>query len=229
MKKLFYASLILLSLSQSSCTMMVKGLVKAVVKGYNDHTDMNVSSFQLADQQGKQHTFSSLYGGKTVYFYVWASPSNRPPGEKNDDYTALKKRFAKYPDVVFADFFIGEDQAAWTADDKKNAGQNSYFLVRNEASRNFFSALKESTMVPFIVGKDGKMLAFKGPKPSDHTLVDYVLYEARNDIDGTASAKALVRGVNSSEKFKTQLLKDWYQGQFNRNPDKVNFSVSSTQ
>ena len=68
MKKLLYASLILLSLSQTSCTMMVKGLVKAVVKGYDNYTDMNVSSFQLADQQGKKHTFSSLYAGKTVYF-----------------------------------------------------------------------------------------------------------------------------------------------------------------
>lgn len=229
MKKLFYASLILLSLSQSSCTMMVKGLVKAVVKGYNDHTDMNVSSFKLMDQQGKKHTFASLYEGKTVYFYVWTSPSNRPPGEKDKDYTALKKRFEKYPDVVFADFFIGTDQAAWTADDQKTSGQNNYFLVHDEASKKFLSALKESTMVPFIVGKDGTMLAFKGPKPYDHTLVDYVLYEARNGIDGTASAKALVRGVNSNEKFKTQLLKDWYQGQFNKNPDKVNFSVSSTQ
>lgn len=229
MKKLFYASLILLSLFQSSCTMVIKGLVKTVVKGYNNHTEMNVSSFQLADQEGKKHSFASLYAGKTVYFYVWASKSNRPPGEKNEDYIALKKRFAKYSDVVFTDFYIGTDQAAWTADDQKNTGQNSYFLVRDEASKKFFAALKESTMVPFIIGKDGKMLAFKGPKAQDHTLVDYVLYEARNGVDGTAAAKTLIRGVNSEQKFKTQLLKDWYQGHFNKSPEKVNFSVSSTQ
>ncbi|MNV92297.1 hypothetical protein D3C71_1868760 [compost metagenome] len=84
-------------------------------------------------------------------------------------------------------------------------------------------------MVPFIIGKDGKMLAFKGPKAQDHTLVDYVLYEARNGVDGTSAAKTLIRGVNSEQKFKTQLLKDWYQGHFNKNPEKVNFSVSSTQ
>lgn len=229
MKKLFYASLILLSLSQTSCTMMVKGLVKAVVKGYDNYADMNVSSFQLADQQGKKHTFASLYAGKTVYFYIWSTLSNRPPGEKNKDYVALKKRFAKYPDVVFADFFIGTDQAAWTADEQKNAGQNSYFLVQDAASENFLSVLKESTMVPFIIGKDGQMLVFKGPKPNDDTLVDYVLYEARNGIDGTTSARKLVRGVNSNEKFKTQVLKDWYQEHFNRSPEHVNFSVSSTQ
>lgn len=229
MKKLFYASLILFSLSQSSCTMIIKGLAKTVVKKYNNHTEINVSNFQLADQEGKQHTFASLYEGKTVYFYVWKSLSERPPGEKNKDYSELKNRFAKYPDVIFADFFIGTDQEAWAADYKKSPEKNSYFFVQDETSKKFLTALSKSTMVPFIVGKDGKLLAFKGPKPSDHTLVDYVLYEARSGVDGTTAGKTLIRNVNKEEKFKTQTLKDWYSNHFNRNPDKVNFSISTTE
>lgn len=229
MKKLFYASLILLSLSQSSCTMIIKGLVKAVVKGYDNHTEINVSNFQLADQEGKKHDFASLYEGKTVYFYIWTNLSERPPGDENKEYSELKKRFAKYPDVVFADFFIGTDQVAWADDEQKSSRKNSYFLVQDEASKKFLKTLTTSTMVPFIVGKDGKMLVFKGPKPSDNTLVDYVLYEARSGVDGTTAAKTLIKGVNSNEKFKTQALKDWYSNHFNKSPDKVSFGVSKTE
>lgn len=228
MKKLIYLLLFTTCIAHTSCTMMIKGLVKKVVKHYDDHIDMNVSSFQLMDKNGKVQSFTDLYAGKTVYLYTWADTSSRPPHDK--DYNDLKARFAPYPDVVFVDLFIGSNEKSWLDFKKKKLGTDQYFLVKNGASEAFLSDLEESTVVPFIIGKDGKMLAFKAPKPQDKILVDYVLFEARAGIDGTTSAKKLIKGVNSQQRFKTEELNSWYKQHFNVTEiDKLSFGASSTQ
>lgn len=228
MKKLIYLLLFTTCITHTSCTMMIKGLVKKVIKHYDDHIDMNVSSFQLMDKKGKVQSFADLYAGKTVYLYTWADTSSRPPHDKN--YNDLKARFAPYQDVVFVDLFIGSNEKSWLDFEKKKPGTDQYFLVKNEASEAFLSDLEGSTVVPFIIGKDGKMLAFKAPKPQDKILVDYVLFEARAGIDGTTSAKKLIKGVNSQQRFKTEALNSWYKQHFNVTEiDKLSFGASSTQ
>lgn len=228
MKKLLYLLLFTTCISQSSCTMVIKGLSKSIVKKYDDHTDMNVSSFQVMDNKGKLHPYSDLYAGKTVYLYTWANLNAGPPHDKN--YDDLKARFAPYPDVVFADLYIGKDEKGWLEFVKKQPVSNSLFLVKNAASSGFLTALEGSTVVPCIVGKDGAILSFKGPKPQDKILVDYILFQARNDVDGTTSGKKLIKGVNSKRKFKTEELNDWYKKHFKVNEIKdLSFGISSTQ
>lgn len=228
MKKLLYLLLFTACIAQTSCTMMIKGIAKGVVKKYDDYSDMNVSNFQLMDKKGKVKSFSDVYAGKTVYLYTWADTSSRPPHDKN--YNDLKARFAPYPDVVFADLFIGSNEKAWLNADLKTLGTDQYFLIRNAAAEKFLSELKESTVVPFIIGKDGEMLAFKGPKPQDKIVVDYILFQARNGVNGTTSGKKLIKGVNSAQKFKTEELNNWYMKHFKVNEiDKLSFGISSTQ
>lgn len=228
MKKLLYLLLFTAFLSQSSCTMMIKGIAKKMVKKYDDHSDMNVSDFQLKDKNGKVHSYADLLAGKTVYLYTWADTSNRPPNDKN--YKELMARFSAYPDVVFADLFIGTDEKSWLDFVKKHPGTASYYLVKNDISNPFLNALEGSTLVPFIIGKDGKILSFKGPKPQDKIVVDYILYEARDGVNGSASGKKLIKGVNSAQKFKTEELNDWYKKHFKvKEIDKLSFGISSTQ
>lgn len=228
MKKLLYLLLFITCIAHTSCTMMVKGLAKGIVKKYDDHTDMNVSTFQLMDKKGKVHSFADLYSGKTVYLSSWADTLTGPPHDQN--YKDLKTRFAPYQDVVFADVYIGSNEKEWLAFVEKHPSNNSYLLLKNTASSSFFSALEGSTAVPFIIGKDGEMLSFKGPKPQDKIVVDYILFQARNGMDGTTSGKKLIRGVNSAQKFKTQELNDWYMKHFKTDSvGKLSFGISSTQ
>lgn len=228
MKKLLYLLLFTTCISHSSCTMMIKGMAKTIVKKYDDHTDMNVSSFQLMDHKEQVHSFADLYAGKTVYLYTWADTKSGPPHDKN--YDDLKARFASYPDVVFADLYIGSDQNTWFDFVKKHSSTGSYFLVKDATSKPFLNALEGSTLVPFIIGKDGKILSFKGPKPQDKILVDYILFQARNGVDGTTSGKQLIKGVNTKQKFKTEELNDWYKKHFKVNEiDNLSFGISSTQ
>lgn len=218
MKKFSYLFILPLCLVASSCTMMVKGLAKMVVKDYNDYTSTNIGNIQLVDEKGNKQLFSNLFAGKTVYLYVWENKNNRPPAAKEKPYSELQERFAKYPDVVFANLYIGTDTAS-----------NTYKLDHNAASEEFRKILKLSNPAPFIIGKDGAILAYKGPKPVDKILVDYVLFEARNGENGTKSAKRLIKGVNGNQSFKSAKLSDWYTSHFNKVPDeKLSFSVSST-
>lgn len=217
-KRFTYLLILSTCLITSSCTMMVKGLVKLVVKDYNDYTSTNISNIQLLDKKGNNQLFSNLFTGKTVYLYVWKNEDNRPPDAQQKEYSELKERFAKYPDVVFTDLYIGSDTAA-----------NSYKLGNDDASEHFRKILNINNATPFVIGKNGSILAYKGPKPTDKVLVDYVLFQARNGEDGTKSAKRLIRGVSGEQRFKTVELKDWYIKHFNKSPDDLSFSVSSTQ
>lgn len=218
MKKLLYLLILPICLTTSSCTMMVKGLVKLVVKDYNDHTDTYISGIQVADEKGKKQLFGELFAGKTVYLYVWKDKKNRPPADQEKNYSALQQRFAKYPDVAFANLYIGSDTVS-----------NSYQLVNNASSEEFRRILKLNEKAPFIIGKDGSILAYKGPKPSDNIVVDYVLFEARNGVNGTKSAKRLIKGVNSNEELKSPELREWYANHFNKAADgRMSFSISST-
>ncbi|KQC00412.1 hypothetical protein AQF98_13105 [Pedobacter sp. Hv1] len=198
--------------------MMVKGLAKLVVKDYNDHTNTYISGIQVTDEKGKKQLFGELFAGKTVYLYVWKDKKNRPPADQEKTYHALQQRFAKYPDVVFANLYLGSDTAA-----------NSYQLVNNASSEEFRRILKLNEKAPFIIGKDGSILAYKGPKPGDNIVVDYVLFEARNGMNGTKAAKKLIRGVNGDEEFKSPELQEWYTNHFNKAPEgRMSFSISST-
>ncbi len=219
MKKLLYLLILPLYLTTSSCTMMVKGLAKLVVKDYNDYTHTNISGMQLIDAQGKKQLFNEAFVGKTVYLYVWENKNNRPTTDKEKSYAALQQRFAKYPDVVFANLYVGSDTVS-----------NGYQLGNNASAEEFRSILKLDGKAPFIIGKDGSILAYKGPKPSDNIVVDYILFEARNGVNGTKAAKRLIRGVNSDEQFKTPELRDWYTAHFNKEPvGRLQFSISSTK
>ena len=218
MKRIIYLSLVALSLTFTSCTAIVKGLAKLVVKDYNDHTDVNLSKLQLKDSNGHTQSLGETFRGKTVYLYVWKDDNSPPPSEKNKEYKALKARFAKYGDVVFANLYVGSESKP-----------GSYNLVENDFSSQIASVLTVQSAAPFIIGKDGSILVYRGPKPGDKVLVDYVLYNAKHGIDGTRSAKKLIRGVNGKQQFKTQELREWYTNHFGKAPDEsLSFGVSTT-
>jgi len=199
--------------------MMVKGLVKLVVKEYNDHTDINLSNLQIEDADGKIQSLGETFKGKTIYLYIWKNESSLPPSENNKEYKELKKRFAKYPDVTFANLYIGSSTQL-----------KSYKLVENDFSKQIIPILSVENATPFIIGKDGSILSYKGPKPSDHTLVDYVLFQANQGENGTKSAKRLIKGVNGKQQFKSEQLIDWYTSHFGKAPDKsLNFAVSTSK
>jgi hypothetical protein len=219
MKKLLYLSLLTFALTQSSCTVMVKGLAKLMVKDYNDYTDVKFSDLQIANHNGNIQLFGERFKGKTVYLYIWKNEKSTPPSEKNEAYKALKERFAKYPDVVFANLYIGTESEP-----------DTYRLVENDLSRKIFDHLSVQDAAPFIIGKDGAILSYKGPKAEDRIVVDYVLFEARNGQNGTKSAKRLIKGVNHDQQFKTEELRNWYTSHFGKAPDKLlNFSISTSK
>jgi len=202
-----------------SCTLILKGLARAVVKDYDNYISMDLSDMQLIDPAGEQQSFSKLFAGKTVYLYLWNSRNKKAPDNKDKKYYELKQRFEKYPDVVFANISLCKDCESIP---------DSYRLAMDKSSVEFRSILNLSDATPFIIGKNGKVLAFKGPKPSDDLLVDYVLYESRKGVDGTTSARKLIRGVNSHAKFKTRALREWYAKHFNKDPSSFDFNFSST-
>jgi hypothetical protein len=215
MKKSTYLFILALCVLSSSCTMMVKGIAKLLVKDYNDYTDTYISDIQLVNADGSNHSFGSLYRGKTVYLYVWGNKKLSVQQEKS--YRLLKERFAKYPDVVFADLYVGSDTSSTNK------------LGDDASSAKFHKILEIGDPAPFIIGKDGAILAYKGPKPDDKIIVDYVLYQAMGGENGTKSAKRFIRGINGNDQFKSPKLIEWYTSHFGKAPDhKLNMSLSST-
>jgi len=216
MKKSIYLFIFALCVLASSCTMMVKGFAKLLVKNYNDYTSTHISDIQIIDLKGKHQTFGDLYSGKTVYLYVWKD--KKLSAEQKKEYLLLKERFAKYPDVVFANLCVGSDTSA-----------NVNRLVDNDSSAEFRKILKISDPAPFIIGKDGAILSYKGPKPEDKIIVDYVICQAMKGEDGTKSAKRFIRGVNGNSQFKSVKLIEWYTDHFGKAPsNKLSMSLSST-
>jgi hypothetical protein len=230
MKRLLYLLILPLYLCNTSCTMVVKGLAKSVAKNYDDHTDMNLSGLVLKDKQGVTQTFGKLFAGKTVYMYVWKLNPLLPPADKDSLYVALKRRFVKYDDVVFINLYNGSVKDDWQMVlDQPNKGVRSYQLADDNANAAFRELMGPSTS-PQIIGKDGRMLSYLGPKPSDKLIVDYVLYEARSGVDGTKSAKELVKGINSDLHFKDPKLTEWYELHFGKPPvGKLSGSISGNK
>ncbi|WP_412468844.1 hypothetical protein [Pedobacter sp. KLB.chiD] len=216
MKKSIYLLILFFCILTSSCTMMVKGIAKFVVKNYNDYTSTHISEIQITDPKGKLQTFGDLYQGKTVYLYVWKDKKLSAQQEKS--YLLLKERFAKYPDVAFAKLDMGSDSTS-----------NTNRLVNNASSAEFRNISKINDPAPFIIGKDGAILSYKGPKPEDKIIVDYVICQAMNGEDGTKSAKRFIRGVNGNSRFKSEKLVEWYTNHFGEAPsDHLSMSLSTT-
>lgn len=215
MKKSIYLFIFALCVLGSSCTIMVKGIAKLVVKNYNNYTDTNISDIQIVDADGSNHSFGSLNSGKTVYLYVWGN--KKPSMQQEKSYQLLKERFAKYPDVIFASLYVGSDTSSTNK------------LGNDASSAKFRKILAIGDPAPFIIGKDGAILAYKGPKPDDKIIVDYVLYQAMGGENGTKSAKRFIRGINGNSQFKSPKLTEWYTTHFGKAPEhKLNMSLSST-
>jgi hypothetical protein len=218
--KKLHLLLLCLCLVASSCTLVIKGLGRAVIRDYDKYKNLDLTNVHIIDTTGRQRIFAEVFAGKAVYLYVWKEQNKLAPNDKDKKYKALKQRFEKYPDVVFAELSL-------CTDCKNNSYSNR--LVMDESSAELRSVLDLTDPAPFIIGKNGQMLAFKGPKPSDDLLVDYVLYQSRNGIDGTKSGKKLIRGVNSHSRFKTRHLREWYTKHFNQDPTSFDFNFSSTK
>lgn len=227
MKKLIYLLLIPFVLLNSSCTMMIKSMGKSIAKRYDDHTDLNISTLEIKDGKGNNTTFGHAYAGKTVYLYVWKHKLLLPPGDQEPAYAELKARFARYKDVVFVDIYTGNTEEDWQQVlALKNTGVAAYRLGTAEANTEF-QTLTAGMTAPMIIGKDGHILGFEGPKPTDKLLVDYALFQAREGKDATQSAKEMIKGINSKMYFKDKKLAAWYELHYGKKPGKLNAAISS--
>ncbi len=225
MKKLFYL-LPFLVLFQSSCTMMVKGLAKTVAKHYDDHKDVNLSDLELINQNGQTEKFGTSFTGKTVYLYAWEQ--QLPRTDQDADYAGLKKRFAKYNDVVFINIYTGSSEKDWQKIQNVKNERVAVYRLSSAPQNAGFKKLVDSSTVVNIIGKDGALLGFKGPTPSDKLLVDYALDQARTGIDATTSTKTMIKGINSNRRFKNPVLYTWYENHFGIKPaDKLSVSISN--
>lgn len=217
-KKFLYVLLFPICLMTSSCTMMVKGLVKLVVKDYNDYVNTDISNVTLLNKEGKPQLFREAFAGKTVYLYAWENEKDRR-FETDSTYLNLQQRFAKYPDVVFASLYVGNGTVS-----------HAYQLSDKANNKEVIELLYPQQSAPMIIGKNGAILSHKGPKPTDKILVDYVLFEARSGVNGTKAAKRLIRGVNGDREFKSPQLYNWYENHFNKVPNgPLSFSVSNSR
>jgi hypothetical protein len=226
-RRLLYVLLFPLLL-HSSCTMMVKGLAKSVAGNYDNQTAVNVADLNLKDENGNSAPFRQLFPEKTVYMYVWEHKELLPPGDENPAYVALKNRFAKYDDVVFINLYTGNTENDWQQIIKlKNNGVKAYRLSP-DAVNNAFRALVNASTSPQIIGKDGRILGYKGPKPTDKLVIDYALFQARQGQNATASTKTLIKGINSERHFKDRHLEDWYENHFGKKAEgKLSVTISS--
>lgn len=213
----------------SSCTMVIKGISKKVANNYDDQKDLNLSQLTLLDKNGKSASFGSLFNGKTVYMYVWKLGTLNPPADKDSAYVNLKRRFAKYKDVAFINVYTGDQTEEWkNILAVQNKDVQSYQLSAEQVNQDFKELMGPSTS-PQIVGTDGQVLSFKGPKPTDKLVVDYVLYQARAGQDGTKSAKQLIKGINSNLRFKDKRLTTWYTDFYGKKPEgKLSATISSS-
>lgn len=228
MKKLLFLLLLPLLLFNSSCTMVIKKVSNSIAKNYDDQKDLNLSDLMLTGKDGKTQSFGTLFQGKTVYLYVWKNGLLLPPADADSAYVNLKKRFVKYDDVVFINLYNGDNAEDWNKLlALPNKGVRSYQLSAAAVNQEFKDLMGPST-APQIIGKDGRVLSFKGPNPTDKLVVDYVLYEARKGQDGTKSAKYLIKNINSNLRFKKQELRDWYEKHFGKKPEgKLSARISS--
>ncbi len=211
-------------LMQQSCVVVIKGLARSVTDDYDDQGNKNVSAIQLESVSGGTESFSQRFAGKTVYALVYNSPLQEPPSTNAADYKALKERFKPYDDVVFIQVYNGSNDQYWSTFSAKKAGNAEFYRLKS------FNTLPWSdigdTPQALIVGQDGRVLGFKGPKPNDKILVDYVLCEARNGVNASTSARALIRDVNRYEHFKSEEMRSWYSAHFKKSPKDMSFSIS---
>lgn len=228
MKKLLYLLILPVVLMNSSCSMMIKGIGKKIANHYDDQKTTNISALSLVDKSGKEQKFADAFAGKVVYLYVWKHTPLLAPGDENKDYTALKKRFTKYDDVVFINVYTGDKPEEWQQMlDKKIEGVKSYKLSDKPENESFKNLMGSSTS-PHIIGKDGLILGYNGPYPTDKTIVDYALFHARSGQDATKSAKNFMKSLNSDFRFKNKDTEAWFINQFGKKPEgKVPFSISS--
>jgi len=229
MKRLLYILLIPVLLSESSCTMIIKGMGKSIAKAYDDQKDLNINNLEVADQNGKAARFGDLYAGKTVYMYVWRHTTLLPADDTNADYKALKSRFEKYNDVVFINLYTGETEDDWKqATTLKNNAVKAYHLSAKSINADFRELMSSSTS-PQIIGKNGFILGFKGPRPADKLVVDYALFQARSGENATEATKTLIKGINSEQHFKNDQLTTWYESHYGKKPEgKLNVSISNS-
>lgn len=218
MRKTILPLLLFAVLLLNSCTMAIKGLAQLAVKDYSDHKDVNVSNLQLI-KDSEQTTFGHLFSGKVVYLTMWKGDIKKPPYGNDPKYSELVKRFSQYPDVVFANIFAGNDNV--TASGTLQLAGDAQCACRPL----FLNASSKGTS--FIIGKDGSLLSFKGPRPTDDLMVDYVLYESRKGVPAKKSAKRLIRGLSRNSGFKKKEMREWYSHHFNKEPGKLSFSVST--
>jgi hypothetical protein len=229
MKKLSLFLILPLLIFVTSCTMVIKSISKKVANDFDDHTDLNVSGLMLTGKDGKTESFGTLFNGKTVYMYVWKLGPLTPPADADSAYVRLKKRFNKYNDVVFINLYNGDKTEDWnTLQSVQNKNVKSYRLTADAVNQEFKDLMGPTTS-PQIVGSDGKILSFKGPKPTDKLVVDYVLYQARSGQDGTISSKQLIKGINSKLHFKDKRLTTWYTDFYGKKPEgKLSATISSS-
>jgi hypothetical protein len=223
MKKLILLLFPLL-LMQQSCVIVIKGLARSVTDNYDDQANKNLSAIQLESVSGNSGSFAERFAGKTVYAMVYNSPLQEPPSTGMADYAALKERFQPYDDVVFIQVYTGSSSQYWTGFSGKKAGSSEFYRLKSFSVLHW-SDLGDSPQA-LIIGKDGQVLGYKGPKPNDKILVDYVLCEARNGVNASTSAKALIRDVNRYEHFKSEEMRRWYSGHFKKSPKDMSFSIS---
>jgi hypothetical protein len=228
MKKLSLFLILPLLIFGSSCTMVIKSISKKVAANYDDQTDVNISGLMLTAKDGKTATYGSLFNGKTVYMYVWKLGPLTPPADADSAYVRLKKRFDRYDDVVFINLYSGDKTEDWnTIQSVQNRKVKSYRLTADAINQEFKDLMGPTTS-PQIIGSDGKILSFKGPKPTDKLVVDYVLYQARSGQDGTVSSKQLIKGINSKLHFKDKRLTTWYTDFYGKKPTgKLSATLSS--
>lgn len=218
MRKTLVLFLLFAILLSNSCIVAIKGLAQLAVKGYGDYKDVNVSDLQIV-KDSKQTTFGNLYFGKVVYLTIWKDNIKKPPYNNNAKYSELVNRFKQYPDVVFANIYAGNTRDTTLAT-LQLAGK-----LQPDYNPLFFNTSPGGTS--FIIGKDGSLLSFKGPRPSDDLLVDYVLYEARNGVPAKKSAKKLIRELHRNSVFKKKEMREWYTHHFHKEPGSLSFSVTS--
>lgn len=214
MKKINFSFLLLTLLFSSSCSTVVRQVAKSAANNYDDQLDRQINSLKLEDVQGKVMTFGELFSGKIVYLYVWKSPILLPPDDQDEAYRNLKSRFVRYDDVVFLNLYTGDKAADWKLTAAREQKDVGVYRLAADAANTEFRELYGISTSPQIIGKNGHILGFKGPKPADRIVVDYALEQARQGINATESSRKLIRSANAQRGSEIEHLRTWYQAHF---------------